>query len=190
MRPLLHGSPRTRREPRHPSYPLTELYLGIRRQNEERDLVALERLVRPLMVDRDHCCACRRVCPPLRPKSFGRNSRCYHRRPPPSITGSSSPRSTSGTSRCFQAQARLLSGLGLRCVRREVRGRAVRARGRRLLQHVDVTRGTEQVAQAPARRRGRAASRVRCSPYRTARWCRARRHASRSPRTAVSSDAG
>jgi predicted nucleic acid-binding protein len=32
---------------------LTELYLGIRRQNEERDLVALERLVRPLVVDRD-----------------------------------------------------------------------------------------------------------------------------------------
>jgi predicted nucleic acid-binding protein len=32
---------------------LTELYLGIRRQNEERDLVALERLARPLMVDRD-----------------------------------------------------------------------------------------------------------------------------------------
>jgi len=32
---------------------LTELYVGIRRQNEERDLVALERLVRPLVVDRD-----------------------------------------------------------------------------------------------------------------------------------------
>jgi predicted nucleic acid-binding protein len=32
---------------------LTELYVGIRRQNEERDLVALERLVRPLLVDRD-----------------------------------------------------------------------------------------------------------------------------------------
>ena len=32
---------------------LTELYLGIRRQREERDLVELERLVRPLAVDRD-----------------------------------------------------------------------------------------------------------------------------------------
>ena len=32
---------------------LTELYLGVRRQNEERDLVDLERLVRPLVVDRD-----------------------------------------------------------------------------------------------------------------------------------------
>jgi predicted nucleic acid-binding protein len=32
---------------------LTELYVGLRRQNEERDLVALERLVRPLVVDRD-----------------------------------------------------------------------------------------------------------------------------------------
>jgi predicted nucleic acid-binding protein len=32
---------------------LTELYVGIRRLNEERDLVALERLVRPLVVDRD-----------------------------------------------------------------------------------------------------------------------------------------
>ena len=32
---------------------LTELYLGVRRQREERDLVELERLVRPLPVDRD-----------------------------------------------------------------------------------------------------------------------------------------
>jgi predicted nucleic acid-binding protein len=32
---------------------LTELHLGARRQKEERDLVELERLVRPLPVDRD-----------------------------------------------------------------------------------------------------------------------------------------
>lgn len=32
---------------------LTELYLGIRRQREERDLVELERVVRPLAIDRD-----------------------------------------------------------------------------------------------------------------------------------------
>jgi predicted nucleic acid-binding protein len=32
---------------------LTELYLGIRRQREERDLVELERWVRPLPVERD-----------------------------------------------------------------------------------------------------------------------------------------
>jgi predicted nucleic acid-binding protein len=32
---------------------LTELYLGVRRQKEERDLLDLERLVRPLSVDRD-----------------------------------------------------------------------------------------------------------------------------------------
>ena len=31
----------------------TELYVGIRRQNEERDIVAIERLVQPLAVDRD-----------------------------------------------------------------------------------------------------------------------------------------
>ncbi len=32
---------------------LTELYLGVRRQREERDLIELEQLIRPLAVDRD-----------------------------------------------------------------------------------------------------------------------------------------
>lgn len=32
---------------------LTELYLGLRRQKEERSLVELERLIRPLGIDRD-----------------------------------------------------------------------------------------------------------------------------------------
>jgi hypothetical protein len=39
--------------PRMSVVSLTELYLGIRRQKEERDLVELEQLVRPLPVDRD-----------------------------------------------------------------------------------------------------------------------------------------
>jgi predicted nucleic acid-binding protein len=40
-------------EPRMSVVSLTELYLGVRRQREERDLLELERLVRPLPVDRD-----------------------------------------------------------------------------------------------------------------------------------------
>jgi len=40
-------------EPRMSVVSLTELYLGIRRQREERDLVELEQAVRPLPVDRD-----------------------------------------------------------------------------------------------------------------------------------------
>ena len=40
-------------EPRMSVVSLTELYLGVRRQREERDLVEIERLVRPLPVDRD-----------------------------------------------------------------------------------------------------------------------------------------
>lgn len=40
-------------EPRMSVLSLTELYLGVRRQRDERDLLELERLVRPLSVDRD-----------------------------------------------------------------------------------------------------------------------------------------
>jgi hypothetical protein len=40
-------------DPRMSVVSLTELYQGIRRQREERDLVELEQLVRPLAVDRD-----------------------------------------------------------------------------------------------------------------------------------------
>jgi predicted nucleic acid-binding protein len=39
--------------PRMSVVSLSELYLGIRRQREERDLVELERLVPPLAIDRD-----------------------------------------------------------------------------------------------------------------------------------------
>src|SRR5262249_32618851 len=40
-------------DPRMSVVSLTELYLGVRRQREERDLAELERRVRPLSVDRD-----------------------------------------------------------------------------------------------------------------------------------------
>jgi predicted nucleic acid-binding protein len=40
-------------DPRMSVVSLTELYLGVRRQREERDLLELERRVRPLAVDRD-----------------------------------------------------------------------------------------------------------------------------------------
>jgi predicted nucleic acid-binding protein len=40
-------------DPRMSVVSLTELYLGVRRQREERDLAELERRVRPLPVDRD-----------------------------------------------------------------------------------------------------------------------------------------
>ena len=81
-----------------------------------------------------------------------------------------------------QAQAQLLSGLAcaaLACAASAVRvlGRAVRAGGRRLLQDIDVARGAEKVAQAPARGEGElpaenAVARIE-SPF-----CRAHGHAS------------
>jgi predicted nucleic acid-binding protein len=40
-------------EPKMSVVSLTELYLGVRRQREERDIVELERRVPPLPVDRD-----------------------------------------------------------------------------------------------------------------------------------------
>ena len=40
-------------DPRMSVVSLTELYLGIRRQKEERDLLQLERQIRPLAVDRE-----------------------------------------------------------------------------------------------------------------------------------------
>jgi predicted nucleic acid-binding protein len=40
-------------DPRMSVISLTELYLGVRRQREERDLTELEQRVRPLPVDRD-----------------------------------------------------------------------------------------------------------------------------------------